>query len=264
MSVQGYWADLPCGAFRDLPGDTVAVLPLGATEQHGPHLPLSVDSDLIDAVTQRMLAALAHDQSVLVLPALTVTKSDEHIAFPGTLTLSAETLLAVLREIGASVARAGVTRLVFFNGHGGNSALLQVAARDLRIAHDLVVVACSWGGFTDWQAHYDADAYAHDIHAGDSETSAMLSIRPNRVNMTKAQDFKPAMVEWARNFPSIGLAGKPANPGWMAQDLHPLGACGNAAAATPEKGAALLDSAGRNFAAFLAGFARFDHRKDVP
>ncbi|KUJ85264.1 creatininase [Ruegeria marisrubri] len=263
MSVQGFWADLPTPDFRALPGDTVAVLPLGATEQHGPHLPLSVDSDLIDAVAARMLGNLSPDQSVLVLPSLHITKSDEHIDFPGTLTLGAETLLAVLRDIGASVARAGVARLVLLNGHGGNTALLQIVARDLRIAHGLIVVTCSWGGFTEWQDLYDPAGYVHDIHAGDSETSAMLALRPDRVRMDKAQDFRPAMTDWETGFPQIGLAGKPANPGWMAQDLHSLGACGNAAAATAEKGAQLLDSAGRNFAAFLAEFARFDHRKDV-
>ncbi|WP_421906577.1 creatininase family protein [Mameliella sp.] len=264
MSVQGYWADLPSAAFPDLPQVTVAVLPLGATEQHGPHLPLSVDNDLIGAVAERMLAALTPEQSVLVLPALTITKSDEHIAFPGTLTLSAETLLTVLREIGASVARAGVTRLVLFNGHGGNSALLQVAARDLRLQHDLVVVCCSWGGFAEWRGKFDPDSYAHDIHAGDSETSAMLALRPERVDMTKAKDFRPAMMDWESAFPQIGLGGKPASPGWLAQDLNPHGACGNAAAATADKGAALLDSAGRGFAAFLAEFARFDHRRARP
>lgn len=262
--VQGYWADLPSSAFADLPGDTIAVLPLGATEQHGPHLPLSVDSDLIGSAAARMLDALAPEQSVLVLPTLTVTKSDEHIAFPGTLTLSAETLLAVLREIGASVARAGVRRLVFYNGHGGNSALLQIAARDLRIHLDLIVVTCSWSGFADWQGHFDPAEWAHDIHAGDSETSAMLAARHERVDMSMAQDFRPAMADWETAFPRIGLGGKPANPGWMAQDLHAKGACGNAAAATAEKGRALLDSAGRGFAGFLAEFARFDHRKPRP
>lgn len=264
MSVQGYWADLPSSAFAELPEGCVAVLPLGATEQHGPHLPLSVDSDLIGAVAERMLGALAPEQSVLVLPTLTITKSDEHIGFRGTLTLSAETLLAVLRELGASVARAGVSRLVLFNGHGGNSALLQVAARELRLRHELIVVSCSWGGFTDWQGHYDAQAYAHDIHAGDSETSAMLALRPDRVDMGRAQDFRPAMADWDRAFPQIGLTGKPVNPGWLAQDLHPQGACGDAASATAEKGEALLDSAARGFAAFLADFARFDHRGKAP
>ena len=261
MSIQGYWADLPSPAFPDLPDDTVAVLPLGATEQHGPHLPLSVDSDLIDAVAAKMLQSLSPEQSVLILPTLTITKSDEHATFPGTLTLSAETLLAVLREVGASIARAGVKRLVLFNGHGGNSALLQVAARELRITHELVVVSCSWGGFAEWKGLFDPADYADDIHAGDSETSAMLAIRPERVDRTKAQDFRPAMKDWEKESRWIGLAGKAANPGWVAQDINPAGASGNAAAATAEKGAALLDSAARNFAAFLAEFARFDHRK---
>ncbi len=264
MSVQGYWTDLPSARFRDLPAETVAVLPLGATEQHGPHLPLSVDSDLITAVAARMLDSLAPEQSVLVLPALTITKSDEHIDFPGTLTLSAETLLALLREIGASVAKAGVQRLVLFNGHGGNTALLQVAARALRRERGLIAAVCSWGGFADWQGIYDPTAYAHDIHAGDSETSAMLAIRPERVDMTKARDFRPAMADWDTDFPHIGLAGKTANPGWLVQDLNPEGACGNAAAATADKGEALLDSAARNFASFLADLARFDHRREAP
>ncbi|MBY6160095.1 creatininase family protein [Mameliella alba] len=264
MSVQGLWAELPSSAFEDLPSDTVAVLPLGATEQHGPHLAMSVDSTLIDAATERMLAALEPGQSVLVLPTLTITKSEEHIAFPGTLTLSGDTLLAVLRDVGASVARAGVQRLVLFNGHGGNSALLQVAARDLRLAHDLIVVTCSWSGFAEWQGLFDPQDYAHDIHAGDSETSAMLAARPDLVDMSRAQDFKPAIAEWESSFPRIGLGGKPAQPGWLAQDMHPLGACGNASAATEAKGAQMLDSSGRNFAAFLAEFARFDHRRTRP
>ena len=263
MSVQGYWADLPAPAFRDLPAGLVAVLPLGATEQHGPHLPLSVDSDIVGAVAARMLDRLSPDQSVLVLPALTITKSDEHADFPGTLALSAETLLAVVREIGACVAAAGVTRLVLFNGHGGNTALLQIAIRDLRRRHELIAVVCSWSGFADWTG-WDADALSRDIHAGDSETSAMLALAPARVAMDRARDFRSALDAWARDVPQIGLGGKPVQPGWLAQDMHPEGACGNAAAATADKGAELIDSAARNFAAFLAVFATFDHRRGAP
>ncbi|MDW4500045.1 creatininase family protein [Sulfitobacter sp. D35] len=264
MSVQGYWADLPSRAFRDLPRDTVAVLPLGATEQHGPHLPLSVDSDLIDAVATRMLTALDPAQSVLVLPTLGITKSDEHADFPGTLALSAQTLLSMLRDIGMSVARAGVERLVLFNGHGGNSALLQIAARELRREAELIVVSCSWGGFAAWQSHFDAEDYGHDIHAGAVETSAMLALRPDCVDMDKARDFRPEMRDWDEAFPQIGLGGRPVAPGWLAQDLNPDGACGDASAAKAEKGAALLDSAGRDFAHFLADLARFDHRRPAP
>ena len=264
MSIQGYWADLPAPAFHDLPDDLVAVLPCGATEQHGPHLPLSVDTVLTEAVTTWALAALAPDQNVLVLPPLTITKSGEHDAHPGTLSLSAETLLAVLRDVGASVARSGVKRMVLLNGHGGNTAVLEIAARDLRMAHGLIVVVSSWFGFAEYAGHFDTDTLVHDLHAGDVETSAMLAVCPGHVAMSLAVDFRPAMMDWAADFPAIGLAGQPARPGWIIDDIATQGACGNAAAATVEKGEALLASAGRNLAAFLGQFARFDHRADAP
>lgn len=257
MTVRGYWADLPSSAFRTLPAETIGVLPLGAVEQHGPHLPVSVDRDLIDAVTARMLAALEEDQAVLVLPTLAVTKSNEHLSFPGTLSLGAETLLAVLRDMCGSVARAGVRRLVLFNGHGGNTALLQVAAREMRVNLNLIVVVCGWGGFAETDGVIDSADWARDLHAGDSETSAMLALRPDLVNMEKAKDFRAAYFAWEREFKRIGLTGQPAIPGWIIEDLNPDGACGNAAAATADKGRSLLDSAGRNFAAFLREFSRF-------
>lgn len=260
MSFQGYWADLPSPAFGDLPDDLIAVLPLGAIEQHGPHLPVSVDRDLADAVVSRSLKALNADQNVLFLPTLCITKSGEHDAFPGTLSLSAETMLAVLCDIGASVTRAGVQRLVLLNAHGGNTALLEIAARDLRVAHDLIVVTCSWFGFAEYGDLFDADALPFDIHAGDTETSAMLTAHPGKVDMAKAQNFVPAMARWAADYQYIGLNGQAARPAWVAGDMHPEGVCGNAAAATVEKGEQLLSSAARNFAAFLAEFARFDGR----
>lgn len=261
MSIQGYWADLAAPAFRDLPGDLVAVLPTGATEQHGPHLPLSVDSDLVGAVVDRALALLKAEQNVLVLPALSVTKSGEHDRHPGTLSLSADTLLAVLRDIGASVARAGVDRIVLFNGHGGNTATLEIAARDLRIAHDMIVATCSWFGFADLDGTFDTDALAGDIHAGDSETSAMLAVRPDRVEMGKADNFVPAINEWRRTNRFIGLTGQPVRPAWIIDDLNADGACGDASAATAEKGERLLSTAASNFALFLAEFAQFDPRR---
>ncbi|MBE1284002.1 MAG: creatininase family protein [Rhodobacteraceae bacterium] len=262
MSMQGYWADLKAPAFRDLPSDLVAVLPLGAIEQHGPHLPVSVDRDLVEAVVARALPGLGPDQNVLVLPTLSVTKSGEHDRHPGTLSLSGDTLLAVLRDIGTSVARAGVTRLVLLNGHGGNTALLDVVARDLRIRHEMIVAVCSWFGFAEWDGLMEADALRVDLHAGDSETSPMLAAKPDLVDMSKAQNFVPAMREWEQSFRFTGLTGQAARPGWIIDDLHPDGVCGDASAATAEKGAQLLDSAARNFVTFLAEFSRFDHRKE--
>lgn len=263
MSIQGYWSDHKAPDFRNLPDDLIAVLPVGATEQHGPHLPISVDSDLVTAVVERTLRLLRPKQNVLILPALAITKSGEHDRHPGTLSLSADTLLAVLRDIGASVARAGVKRLVLFNGHGGNTTVLETVARDLRIAHEMIVVTCSWFGFSEWEDILDPGAASVDLHAGESETSSMLAARPHLVDMRRARNFIPAIRDWETKFTQIGLTGQAARPGWIIDDLHADGACGDASAATPAKGEHLLDTAAANFAQFLAEFAEFDHRSST-
>lgn len=245
------WSDLARGTFDAT--DAIAILPLGATEQHGPHLPFNVDTTLTEAV----LARTETTANALQLPTLSVTKSDEHIEHAGTLTLSAETLLAVLRDITASVARAGVKRLVYFNGHGGNTALLEVAVRAARIDHGLIAAHASWFAFADLSG-FDPSAMAHDLHAGDTETSAMLAARPDLVNMDLAQDFQTQMQDWEAQGHLTGLTGQPARPGWTIDDLNADGALGNAAAATVEKGETLLNSAAQGFAHWLEDFATFD------
>lgn len=258
MGLQGYWSELKAPAFRDLPEDLVTVLPIGAIEQHGPHLPVSVDRDLVDAVVARTLPQLASNQNVLVLPTLAMTKSGEHDRHPGTLSLSAETLLATLRETGTSVAEAGISRVVLFNGHGGNTAVLEIAARDLRIEHNLIVASCSWFGFADYAGIFDDADLANDLHAGDVETSAMLATRADLVDMSLAADFKSATADWNTRYKFMGLSGQPARPGWIIDDLNADGACGKASAATPEKGEHLLQTAAANFALFLAEFSKFE------
>ena len=257
MSGLIYWEDLAAPAFSALKGPVEAVLTIGATEQHGPHLAMSVDSTLVDAVIARTEAP--EGVMVLALPTLRVTKSGEHDRHAGTLSLSGDTLLAVLRDIAASVHRAGIERLCLFNGHGGNTALLEMAVRDMRMAHDMIAVHCSWSGFAEYGADWDPAALAVDIHAGDSETSSMLACAPERVDMRKAANFRPALLDWSEKW--IGLAGQAARPGWIVDDLNGQGACGDASAASVEKGEALLSSSAQNFSAFLAEFARFDHRK---
>lgn len=260
MSVQGYWAELSSRAIAALPEGAIAVLPIGATEQHGPHLPVNVDTSLINAVVAQTMPVLDPELNVLVLPTLTITKSGEHDRHPGTLSLSGDTLLAVLRDIAQSVARAGVQRLVLFNGHGGNTAILEIAARDMRIAHDLIAVSCSWFGFAQYKGLLEQDALSHDLHAGFIETSAMLAAHPTLVEMSRAENFGTAMQSWSKDLQAIGLAGQPARPGWIIDDLNPQGACGNAAAATAEAGRHLLSSAAMGFAEFLTQFAKFNHR----
>ncbi|MEM6374497.1 MAG: creatininase family protein [Pseudomonadota bacterium] len=246
------WSEQGRADFAALPENAIAVLPLGATEQHGPHLPFCVDTTLTEAVLARTTTAAP----ALQMPTLSVTKSDEHKAHKGTLTLSVTTLLAVLGDITASVARTGIKRLVFFNGHGGNTALLEIAVRAARIDHDLTAAHASWFAFADLSA-YDPVALAHDLHAGDTETSAMCAARPDLVDMTKAQDFRTTMATWEAAGHLTGLTGQPARPGWIVDDLNTDGTLGNAAAATSQKGEDLLDSAAAGFAEWLEDFATF-------
>jgi creatinine amidohydrolase len=248
------WADLNTHDFAALdPARTVAVLPLGATEQHGPHLPLSVDTVLVEGVLNAALTHLAATDPVLVLPTQTVGLSTEHTAFAGTLHLSPQTLIQVWCDIGASVARAGVKKLLMFNAHGGNVGLMDVVARELRAQHGLIVYSCSWYNLpldASVMAQFSAEEHRFGIHAGDIETSMMLAISPERVDMAQTRDFASASQERAKQFAILGN-GKSAKLGWHMQDYSPHGAVGNASAATAAKGEALVQSAGEQLALLL-------------
>lgn len=237
---------------------TIAVLPVGAIEQHGPHLGTGTDADLAAAVMARALPRIARDLTVLALPTLPYGKSTEHAAVAGTMSLSASTLLAVLGDIGASLARAGIGKLLFLNAHGGNRAVLDIACRDLRARHGLVTAMCMWDALVDCAAIVGPDEAARGLHGGDVETSAMLAALPDRVRMGKARDFRSAHEDWAAGGDWLGL-GRPVVPGWLIGDLSHAGAVGNAAAATAAKGAALLDGAAQGLADALAALDRFAH-----
>ncbi len=248
------WAELNTRDFAALdPARTVAVLPLGATEQHGPHLPLSVDSVLVDGVVNAALSHLSLADPVLVLPTQTLGLSTEHTAFAGTLHVSPQTLIQVWCDIGASVARAGVKKLLMFNAHGGNVGLMDVVARELRAQHGLIVYSSSWYNLpldASVMAQFSADEHRFGIHAGDIETSMMLALAPDQVHMPAAQNFASTSQDRAKQFAVLGN-GKSAKLGWHMQDYNPHGAAGNAAAATAAKGEALVHSAGEQLAQLL-------------
>jgi creatinine amidohydrolase len=253
-----YWQDMTTLEFGKLDaGRVIAVLPVGAIEQHGPHLPLATDACIGQGIAERALALLPQDLPMTLLPMLPVGKSGEHLAFPGTLTLSAETLIRLWTEIGDSIARAGVKKLVLLNSHGGQVSIMDVVARDLRIRHGMLVMAWSWfaGGIPDGLFHTDEQRFG--IHAGGIETSMMLHLRPNLVHMDKAQNFRPLMAdlekEGYRRLSPIGSG----RMGWMAQDLHPSGACGNAADADAERGRALVEHAAKALVELLQDMDRF-------
>jgi creatinine amidohydrolase len=248
------WAELNTQDFAGLdPARTVAVLPLGATEQHGPHLPLSVDSVLVDGVVKAALTHLSAADPVLVLPTQTLGLSTEHTAFAGTLHLSPQTLIQVWCDIGASVARAGVKKLLMFNAHGGNVGLMDVVARELRAQHGLIVYSSSWYTLpldASVMGQFSATEHRFGIHAGEIETSMMLALSPERVNMAAAQNFASTSQDRAKQYAILGN-GKSAKLGWHMQDYNPQGAAGNAAAATAAKGDALVHSAGEQLALLL-------------
>lgn len=237
---------------------TIAVLPVGAIEQHGPHLGTGTDADLAGAVLARALPCIAPELTVLAMPVLPYGKSTEHEAVPGTLSLSATTLLAVLSDIGQSLARAGIGKLLILNAHGGNRAVLEIACRDLRARHGLVTAMCNWDSLVDCAAIVGAAEAARGLHGGDVETSAMLAACPDRVRMAEARDFRSSHEGWTTGNQLLGM-GRPVVPGWLVGDLNRAGAVGNAAAATASKGAALLDGAAQGLAEALAAFDHFAH-----
>jgi creatinine amidohydrolase len=258
-----FWADLTTRDFAQLrpaavAGEVVAVLPVAAIEQHGPHLPVSVDATLVDGVVAASLAHLPAALPVLFLPTQQVGKSNEHIRFPGTLTLSPETIIRLWVEIGESVARAGVRKLVLFNSHGGQVSVMDIVARELRQRCDMIVYSTSWYSLPlgeEALGQFPPQEHRFGIHAGDIETSMMLALRPERVAMDRARDFRSSSQDRAGAYPILGN-GSSAKLGWLMQDYHPAGAAGNAAAATADKGRLLVDAAGRQLALLLQEVAR--------
>ena len=255
------WSDLTADdlAGRDM-SRVVAVLPVAAIEQHGPHLPLSTDVTIAEGYLARVRDLVRDpapdDIDVLVLPVQPVGKSDEHDAFPGTLTLTAATALAAWTEIGAGVHRAGCGKLVIVTSHGGNSALIDLVAGELRARFGMVAVTTSWSRLGYPDGLFPAEEIAHGIHAGGIETALMLALRPDLVRTREIADFPPRTRAMAGDFTHL-RAGRPAAFAWKAGDLHPSGATGDARLGTAEAGRAALEHGARAFVELLRDVDRF-------
>jgi creatinine amidohydrolase len=232
------------------------VLPTAAVEQHGPHLPLSTDSEIAAGLLATAIELAPADLDFRVLPIQRVGKSNEHLHAPGTLTIPAETALALWTEIGLSVARAGVRKLVIVNSHGGNTDLIGVVARELRVRAGMLVAKAHWGAFGLPEGLFSDRERAHGIHGGDVETSLMLHFRPDLVDMAAARDFRSA-AEGMAGFDLLRPTGAAAYA-WIASDLNPEGVVGEADAATAEKGRIAARHAAERFLALLRDVERFD------
>ncbi|MBV8661923.1 MAG: creatininase family protein [Hyphomicrobiales bacterium] len=253
-----FWAEM---TWRDFQGadmsKVVAVLPVAAIEQHGPHLPVGVDTFINQGYLERAIQRLPEDLPVLFLPVQAIGKSNEHIEFPGTLTLSAETITRAWIEIGESVARAGCRRLIFVNSHGGNVPIIDIVARELRVRRRMLAVHASWSRFGYPEGLFSARERTYGIHGGDAETSLMLAFRPETVRMAEARDFVSLAETMSNEFQQLHVT-QPNGFGWMSNDVNEFGAVGEADKATAAKGEAAAERGADAFVALLREVAAFD------
>ncbi|EDQ34492.1 Uncharacterized protein, putative amidase [Hoeflea phototrophica DFL-43] len=236
---------------------TIAVLPLGAHEQHGPHLPFETDAVIAGAVAQRLAKTAPPGIKVEVLPLEPVGYSIEHMDVDGTQTLAFDEAVNRWIRIAGECADRGVRRLMLLNAHGGNSPLLTIVATEARVRFNMLVVATSWTRFGVPDEVISPDDKAYDIHAGDIETSVMLALRPELVRQEAIRDFPSSQQDFTARFKHLRAYG-PHAFGWKMSDLNSDGAAGKASQASAAKGEALLDHAVAGLCELLDDMAQFD------
>jgi len=229
---------------------------MGAVEQHGPHLPFTTDLLIAERVASAAVERIGEELDVWLLPPLAFTKSNEHAWSPGTVWLSAETLLAVLNDLGRCIAMTPARRLVFFNGHGGNSALVNVANRELRLHHGLMTFLAHPGLPPDQGGKSTPEELGMGIHGGTEETSLMLHLAPELVDMSAAVRRVPEHLA-ENQYVRFGGA---VSFGWLSNDFGDDGHIGDPERATAELGAELFAGAVDAFCAALAEIAAFRYR----
>ncbi len=252
------WADLTSsGLSARVNQETVAILPLAAIEQHGPHLPLATDQVIADGLTTAALPELPAGVDCLRLPTLAIGDSLEHGRHSGTLSLSAETLQAVLVDIGHSIARAGCRRLVLYSSHGGNLAAVDTAALRLRAEAAMLVVKTCHFDFPPLADALPEREWQEGLHGGALETALMLHLAPERVDTAALAHWPSLEFDALAGFQWLGAENRPARFAWLAQDLHPAGVSGDARLASAQLGQRLLAHYAATLAAIIAETAAF-------
>lgn len=247
------WADAAAAARSRW----IAVLPLAATEQHGPHLPVTTDVLIAEAYLARVRELLPASVPASFLPIEPVGISTEHIDYPGTQTLPTDVALKRWTGIGEDIARRGVKKLVIITSHGGNSAAMMLIAQDLRAHHKLFVVTTSWSRLSGAEKLFPAEEVRHGIHGGAIETSIMLARYPDQVRKNAIADFAASSIALEQQYRWLSTQ-RPAPFAWQAQDLNASGAIGNATLAVAEKGEQLLDQGATAFCELLTEIDNFD------
>src|SRR5271168_331105 len=237
-----------------LPKDrTLLVLPTAAIEQHGHHLPLATDTLINNLLLGKSLEKLPTDAPVYALPAVCYGKSNEHLGFPGTLSVSASTFMAVLRDLGASIAASGFKKLVLYNTHGGNTSLIDVMARDLRAEFGLRTFALHGTGGISFDG-LSPQERAYGFHAGEVETALLLASVPELVDRSA---YTVNYIADVNASTELLPENAPATFAWLTRDIAASGVMGDPRPATPEKGARWLEQAATKLAAALEEMARY-------
>lgn len=236
-----YWQTMTTLDFEALDAQgTIALLPVAAIEQHGPHLPLATDAIINAGIVERAAELIGDEPEVLILPALTVGHSLEHTSYPGTLSAAASTLIDLWCDVGRSVARAGLRKLVILNSHGGQKSLVDLVAVQLRAELDMLVARANYFGFGTPPGLFEADEIAYGIHGGELETSLVLHLAPDLVRREALRNFASRAAELVESNAVLGIE-KPIGIGWMSEDLNPTGVCGKAARADAKRGQIYLE-----------------------
>ncbi len=251
-----YWNTLTTEDFFSFsPDRTVVVMPVGSIEQHGPHLPVSVDTLIVDGVLKEMLKNVPESYTALVLPTLPVGKANEHIGLNGTLSLSMETVTGLWTDVAESVFRTGLKKLMILNGHGGQSQAASIVARDLRVRHNALVVSVNWWSVRDKPTIFSEEEYTYGIHGGAEETSVMMFLHPELVRTENCRNFVSNAFLQKEKFPRLFSQG--ILHAWKAEDLHDSGTCGDASIASPEAGQDIVKSAAESLVDLLSEIAAF-------